>query len=84
MKEALYQRLHDFKKARNLVLHNMEAEYKLLDYNRAKSVDQISYDKKARERAEEVLRDGHLIWRELWEILGDLCEKRDAGTLQIS
>jgi len=68
--EKLYSKISKFKKSRNLVLHNVEAEYKLIDYSEMKDIpDQVSYDRKAQTKASEHLREAFSIFEDLLAVM---------------
>lgn len=71
--EGLLSRIRKFKKVRNLVLHNIEAEYKLLEYPEMKDViDQKIYDAKVRSKAKDELREAYNIFEALLNVSSDI------------
>jgi hypothetical protein len=68
--EKLYSKISKFKKSRNLVLHNIEAEYKLIDYSEMKDIsNQTDYDRKVQEKANEHLREAFGIFEDLLAVM---------------
>lgn len=73
VKQDLYERVLNFKKARNLVLHNIKREYSLVDSEKIKSLkSQKDYNKLAKSEANKWLNEGYSIFLDLNELSNNL------------
>ncbi len=63
--DSLLSRIREFKKARNLVLHNFEGHYKLIKFSELKEIKDEEYDKVAKDKAVLWINEALKIWTEL-------------------
>lgn len=71
--QKLYDRVVKFKQARNLVLHNIEAEYKLVELEELVEMkNQETYDNEAKSKAQTALSLAFGVFSELHEISGKI------------
>lgn len=70
LENALLEDVRKFKKARDLVLHNVEAEYKLIDYGERSKMDQAGLDTEAHRRAMDGLSLAFTIFNKLMDFKG--------------
>lgn len=73
--DSLLNRIREFKKARNLVLHNFEGHYKLIKFSEFKEIKDEEYDKIAKDKAALWIHEALDIWTKLSLKFGEIREK---------
>jgi len=73
IKQGLYERVLNFKKARNLILHNVEREYALIEHEMLHGVNtQEEYNNLAVSNVKKLLDEGKNIFDDLVGLLGKI------------
>jgi len=78
IKEALYQRVINFKKARNLVLHEIQREYALIPLQDHKKIkNQEEFDEIAKNYITGLLGEGEKIFQDLSKVSSSIYQKEE-------
>lgn len=65
VEDSIVDRIREFKKARNLVLHNFEGHYKLIKFSEFKRIKDEDYGKVAEGKALYWVKEAYNLWIEL-------------------